>query len=326
MTSSSKSSLTAHRLARAAGYLLAYAGWILVFRMLVLTFLTYFLTASGKHPRFEDISESFGANELTIMGLGALLFVLILHAFYPLTSTTRAEVFTPARLEKYFVPGFAHGATLAAGVTLAFVLSGHYRYLGSFIQFDEAPLAGLTVLVRILALGVFAYCEEYVFRHKISRYIMSQLGHGRDPSRTATLPVRLATAGVVATLYCGVKLLQFDLGVMQLATLFLISLALSMRAFADGDFARGAGFWAAMLIVFQPLLSLPALGGDFAGIVLIKYQGSSPEVARVLTGGAGGPLSSLALQLLLAWDIARGLVRYRKARLTSELYPHRVAR
>jgi hypothetical protein len=303
------------RLVRALSYVGTYSAWILTFRLLVLTFLTYFLMASGRHPRFEDISEAFGANELTVMGLGALLFVFFLRALHPVSTTTTAEIFTPARFEKFFLPGFAHGATLAAGVTLAFVLSGHYRYLGSFIQFEEAPLAGLTVLVRIFALGVFAYCEEFIFRHKISRHLLHQFGR----AKAGRLSVRLITASVVAILYCGIKLLQFDLGVSQLATLFLVSLALSMRTFADGDFGRGAGFWAAMLIVFQPLLSLPAFGGDFAGLILIKYQApasaaTGDDAARILTGGVGGPLSSLALQMLLALDVARHLFKGRKSR------------
>jgi hypothetical protein len=303
------------RLGRPLAYVAAYSVWTLAFRLLVLTFLTYFLMASGRKPRFEDISEAFGANELTVMGLSALLFVALLRALNPVTTTTTAEIFTPIRLEKYFLPGFAHGATLAAGVTLAFVLSGHYRYLGSFIPFEEAPLAGLTVLVRILALGVFAYCEEFVFRHKISRYLLQQLGK----AKASRLSVRLMTASLVAVMYCGLKVLQFDLGVMQLGTLFLVSLSLSIRSFADGDFGRGAGFWAAILIVFQPLLSLPALGGDFTGIILIKYQppSSGEEAARILTGGIGGPLSSVALQMLLALDIARGLLRLRKRKPIS---------
>ena len=232
------------------------------------------------------------------MGMSAVFFVALLRAFHPISTTTTTEIFTPARFEKYFLPGFAHGAVLAAGVTLAFLISGHYRYLGFFIQFEEAPLALLTVLVRVLALGAFAYCEEFIFRHKISREILKQV---RGP-KPANLMSSLVTAVVVAILYCGVKVIQFDLGVVQLFTLFLVSMTLSIQSFVDGDFGRGAGFWAAMLIVFQPLLSLPALGGDFSGIVLIKFQPQRPTardtLARMLTGGAGGPLSSIALQLL----------------------------
>ena len=305
----------ATRLLRSLGFVGAYIAWTLAFRLLILTFITYFLMSSGRSPRFEDISETFGANELTVMGLSSVLFVGLLRAFHPITSTTTAEILTPVRFEKYFLPGFVHGAVLAAGVTLAFLISGHYRYLGVFLQFDEAPLAFLTMFVRVLALGAFALCEEFIFRHRISRDLLKLIRGGKP----VTLSSSLVTAGVVAILFCGVKIIQFDLGFIQLFTLFLISLSLSIRSLVDGDFGRGAGFWAALLIVFQPLLSLPALGGDFSGIILIKFQSTaltgseaSDTVARLLTGGPGGPLSSIALQLLLGLDILRGVFVYKK--------------
>ncbi|MFK5282838.1 hypothetical protein ACI3PL_25055, partial [Lacticaseibacillus paracasei] len=58
--------------------------------------------------------------------------------------------------------------------------------------------------------------------------------------------------------------------------------------------------------------SLPALGGDFSGVFLIKYQPNEPsELIRVLTGGAGGPLSGLILQALIAADGVRCLLELR---------------
>lgn len=307
------------RLFRSLGWIVAYAGWMAVFRLLVLTFITYFLMSSShspQGPRFEDISEAYAANELSLMGLGATLFVLLLRALHPITSTTPEEIFTPARFEKRFLPGFAHGALLAAGVTLAFLLGGAYRYLGFFVQFEEAPLAALTVLVRILALGAFAYSEEFVFRRKITDGLRARIWGGRKPGLPGAILISLAVAGP----YVLVKLLQFDLGVMQAITLALISLALSARALLDDDFARGAGFWAALLIVFQGLLSLPVLGSDFSGLLLIKHQsaqdasatGEADPLMRWITGGAGGPLSSVALQMLIVVDIVRAARVYKK--------------
>jgi hypothetical protein len=257
------------------------------------------------------------------MGLSAALFVLLLRALYPITSTTTQEIFTPDRLEKRFVPGFTHGAMIAAGVTLAFLLSGAYRYLGFFIQFEEAPLAAITVVVRVVALGSFAYFEEFIFRHKLTGDFRRQIWGARPPGFVANVGLALA----VAVLYCSIKWIQFgfELGVMQLTTLFLLSVALSARALIDtddsvspamgaGDFARGAGFWAALLIVFQPLLSLPMLGSDFSGLILVKYQVDKDvdPLTRFFTGGPGGPLSSFALQALLAIDAVRGLLLYKK--------------
>ena len=231
------------------------------------------------------------------------------HYFRYLHSGKAGEAFR-ARLRPWRGPG--------RGCDLGLLVSGNYRYLGFFMQMDEAPFAVITVLVRIAALGAFAYCEEFLFRQKITRDILKQIRGNRPTHSDGSL----VTAGVVSILYCGIKVLQFDLGIMQLFTLFLISLSLSMQTFIEGDFGRGAGFWAALLIVFQPLLSLPALGGDFSGLFLVKYQPATPDgpdgLMRFLTGGAGGPLSSFALQLLLALSIARGIFVYKKRLLNPE--------
>jgi hypothetical protein len=189
------------------------------------------------------------------------------------------------------------------GVILAFLMSGIYRFLGVFIQFDEASLAIPSVIVRFVGIAVWVYLEEYLFRRKIARHFREY---------RPAVSVLITAVG-----YCLIKILQFDIGWLQLITLFLVSVALSLRAFAEDDFAQGAGFWAALLIVFHPLLSLPVFGNEFSGVFLVKYQGDSNLVAsgtlaRLLTGGAGGPLSSFAFQFLLLLEIARGILKYRK--------------
>ncbi len=283
-----------------------YAAWIVAYRLIVLTLVTYLLMSSN--ARFQEISDFYGSNELVIVGFGALLYILILRFLNPLTSTTTEELFNPYRFEKRFIPGFLHGAVLASGVTLAFLLSGLYRYLGFFIQFEEAPLVLASVCLRIAALGALAYCEEYLFRQKIMNRFRR---HMPD----------LYAAGLAAVAFCALKALQFDLGVSHLLTLFLLSYALAIRALVDEDFVRGAGFWTGLLIVFHPLLGLPVMGNDFQGVLLVKYQGSSEAhdgTARLLTGGLGGPLSSVALQLLLAFDIIQGILRNKKILLNSQ--------
>ena len=124
---------------------------------------------------------------------------------------------------------------------------------------------------------------------------------------------------ITAAFYCGIKVIQFDLGLMHLMTLFLLSLTLAARTWTDQDFVRGAGFWAGLLIVFHPLLSLPVLGDDFSGVLLIKYQAAAEVLAdgesstfRFLTGGAGGPLSSFALQLVLLLSVCQSVFKNRK--------------
>lgn len=294
-------------LAKAGGLMLAYALWVGLFRLLALSFVTYFLahsTGSGKAPRFEDISEAFGSNEITLMGIAAGAFVLLLRNLYPLTSTSSQDLFSPKRFEKKFVPGFFHGALLVTALVLALLLGGSYRYMGVFIQFDEAPLAVAAVAMRAIALGIMAYSEEYVFRRKLAVFLREW-----PP---------IAVAIFSASAFCAVKTLQFDLGWMHLMTLFLVSLALSVRFYSESDFGRGAGFWAGILIVAHPLLSLPVLGNEFSGLFLVKYQAkTASEAARFFTGGPGGPLQSFAFQLLLVVDVARGFLRNQKSILRN---------
>jgi hypothetical protein len=308
-------------LGEALAWITAYASWVTVLRLLVLTFVTYFVMtgAAAHNAKFEDISEAFGSNELTLVGLSAVVFLVILRLLNPITSTTTEEIFTPQRIERAFLPGFFHGALVGSGLILAFLFSGLYRYLGFIIQFEDAHLTLPGVLIRTAAILAWVYCEEFVFRGKILRYASAfPFAFSSDPHRARRVAQGVAIVAT-ALVYCGVKYLQFDLGWMHLATLFLVSISLSLRALADGDFAVGAGFWAAILIVFHPILSLPIFGNEFSGIVLVKPQSgidldpdSQLAMARFFGGGAGGPLSSFAFQLLLILDIVRGILRIRR--------------
>ncbi len=283
---------------RAAAYLGSYLRWTLGFRLLVLTLITYFLMSADL--RFQDISDAYSANEIMLVALGSLSFILLLRALNPLTTTSAREIFTGERFENQFAPGFLQGSTLAFGIVLAFLMSGLYRYLGFFIRFEEAPLAFVGILLRIAGLGVLVYCEEFIFRHKILGYLRSRI-----PDFAAVV--------ITAIVYCGVKWTQFDLGWSHLLTLFLLSISVGVKTVNEGDFARGAGYWAGILIVFHPLLSIPVFGNEFQGVLLVKYQETETESAifRYLTGGQGGPLSSFAVQLLFILDVAQGILKNR---------------
>jgi membrane protease YdiL (CAAX protease family) len=284
---------------RAILYSAAYTIWIAVFRLLIITLITYFLMAS--QSRFQEISDAYGANELIIMGFSALLFVFTLRILNPLTRTATDEIITVHRFEKRFTPGFLRGVILASGITAAFLVSGHYRYWGFFIQPEEAPMAIAGVVIRILALTCLAYCEEFIFRNRIFNNLRKDV-----PDVYAII--------ITSVVFCGIKALQFELGIMHLITLFLISIAVSLRTIIDGDFARGAGFWAGLLVVFHPLLSLPIFGNEFQGVMLVKYQTTG---FSLLSGGFSGPLSCLVLQLFLAIDIAQSAIKNKKILLNT---------
>jgi hypothetical protein len=301
---------------RGSLFVLGYAVWLRMFELVVLTFLTYFLGASASRaPRFDEISDAFSATELTLLGLAASIFVFALRAFNPLASSNKDPLITPQRLEWRFLPGFWHGAVLASGMILAFLFSGLYQYIGFFMQVEEYFISGVSIVLRTVSLVALVYCEEYLFRHKLSRFLQGRgatAGAGGSSVVSPPAMSKITIALFAGTLFCLIKRFQFDLGVMQTLTLFLISLCLSIRSFIDSDFGRGAGFLSALLIIFHPLLSLPILGSEFSGLVLVKPLQDMEGLTRLFTGGAGGPLASLALQLLLVLDILRGIFRYRE--------------
>jgi hypothetical protein len=290
-----------NEIAKALGHAMAYTLFGALFHLLALTLITYFLMSASS--RFQEISDVIGSNELVIIGLSALLYIVVLRVLNPLTSTTTAEIITTYRIERKLTPGFIQGAVLGSGVVLAFLISGLYKYVGFFVQSADAPLAMAGVALRIAILIVLVYCEEFVFRHKILSYLRRRMP---DPYAVA----------LTGALYCATKAAQFDLGLMHLLTLFFLSISLGFKSLHDGDFVRPAGFYAGLLIVFHPLLSLPILGNDFQGIVLIRYQSSESdsEISRLLTGGAGGPLASFALQMLLLFDVAQSIFKNRRVR------------
>lgn len=283
---------------------LAYISWVALARLLTLTFITYFMInpALNFSPRYQDISEVFSSNEVTVMSLAALIFIIMLFLLRPLTSITFNQVVNRTFIEKDFLPGFLQGAALATGLVLLFLLLDTHKNLGYLISFQDAPLELLNILFRIFALLVLAYAEEYLFRQKLITAF--------SESSKKFSPV--ATATIVTLFYLCVKMIQFDLSILHLINLALLSFTLSLRSL-NGSFARGAGLWAGMLTIFHPILSLPIFGNDFSGVLLVKYQtinSLSPDtLRRLLTGGAGGPLSSLTLQLILLADILRNLRR-----------------
>lgn len=297
--------------------LCAYVAWMIFFKLLILTLTTYLVvSSSAQQSKLQDIHEALSAGELGFMGLGALIFTALIPLLNPISSTTFREIFTPERFEKRYLLGFSQGAVFACCASLAFLLSGTYRYLGFFIHFEDMSFALGSVLLRALSLGVLVYCEEFLFRNKLLKYFKV----GLDNTQWNQTQVGLATALLLSFGYCATKALQFDLGWMHLLTLFLVSLSLSIRSLKNNDFTDGAGFWSAVLIIFHSLLSLPILGNDFAGLILVKYQSvirddgisTTGGLLRFLSGGQGGPLSAFAIQLLFLLDVTRCFLRYKQ--------------
>jgi hypothetical protein len=279
--------------------LAAYAAWILILRLLCLSFVVYFLTRQGRSATFEEINESFSNNEIIFIGLSSGLFLLLLKGLAPLIDRSGSLDFSYRELASSYLPGFLQGAALATSIVLGFLLVGTLRFVGFFVQIEDTPLVILGIICRIGAFLAIGLCEEYIFRSE-------PLSGPHEPQRVFG---RILT---VALVYCVVKLAQFQLSWMHCLTLFLFSTALSIRRLTEKSFWSGAGFWSGVLIVFHPIFSLPVFGSDFSGIFLLKYQ-SQTAIPSVISGGPGGPLSSVAFQAILLIEIARGLLACKKS-------------
>jgi len=279
--------------------LAALALWSLFFRLVALTLVASLLISP--ETRFAQISDAFASIELIVAGLGMFLFVALGRALRPLSHPRLDDLISTWRLEKKYLPGLAWGALIGILWTASTLLGGTAEWVGTNLSYDEAALTLTNTTLRTLAILVLVWCDEHFFRVSIQGRLQRAL--------TARWAI-LAAAVAFSTL----KLLQFELGISQWLTLFLLSCNLGARSIKDGDFGKGAGLWSGFLLVIHPLLSLPVLGNDIQGIFMVKNM--TPETSlphadlhRWISGGIGGPLSSPVLQLLLALDTA---IRWRK--------------
>jgi len=276
---------------------LAYLSWNAAFRLIVLSLITYFMARSGS--AFGEISETTNTNLILVCGVASLSFLVVLTQLNPIATVSRSEIITGHLIEHRFYPAFLRGAFLACIFTFGGLLGGSYQYVGFFVQSDAPAFAVFGLLFRAASILFLVYVDEFVFR---SRFI----AHLRETSH----PVR--TIALCALFYTLSKSLEFHLGWAHLATLVLLGTALSVRSYFHRNFTEGAGLVAGFLIIAHCAFSLPIFGNESQGIVLIRYNFAVDVDApfiRFLTGGLGGPLSSVVIQVALLVDILRNVFR-----------------
>lgn len=304
--------LESKNLRAAAILFLSYLAWIGAIRVIFLTLLTYVFRSS--QARLQEISEAIVSYEIVVGAFSSLGFALLLLFLHPISTTTRKDLFDPEQFEPRFFPGAVRGASYALGVTTALLLSGYYRFLGlSFFQIDEFVISALIVAGKGLAITLMVYCDEYLFRKKILNHLLSVF---------PPLPSIVASAG----LFAAFKWLQFDLGVMQTFSLFILGILAGLLSKYQEDFTYGAGLSAGILVSFHAILGLSILGCETTGLVLIKFREATLIAANeldawlpyFLSGGVAGPLASFGLQVLLLAHVARQFLLHR-----TELLPRK---
>lgn len=286
---------------RALVLALAYLSWNAAFRLIVLSIVTYFMARSGS--TFGEISETTNTNLILVCGVASLGFLFLLTQLNPLGTVARSEIVTGHLVEHRFYPAFLRGAAFACLFAFAGLLGGSYRYVGFFVQSDAPAIAILGLLFRAMSIILMVYADEFVFRNRFLTYVRDRA----HPIRTAVL------GGLFYTLS---KSFEFHLGWAHLITLALLGTALSLRAHLHRDFAEGAGLLAGFLMMAHCAFSLPIFGNESQGIILLRYDFrldvDAPAI-RFLTGGLGGPLSSVVIQAVILGDILRNLYREKKS-------------
>ncbi len=272
-------------------FLTLYAAWCFIFRIVAKTLITYFSrsTETGLH----DIADSFSSSGLTITALATLSFLwLVTQLGVFQGSQTKGLKWGTLRSEwleiksnlPIFVRGGLQGGLLALSLLAALILNGDYIYLGAFVQMNE-PIAGfVSLLLRAFALVLMIGCEQILFAlwaQKIklhsAHWISQALGGGIS--------------------YAFIKAVQFDIGVMQGITLFLIGALGALIHFRQP--IRHSGFLVGLLGMIHLGMGQPLFGSNFNGIFLFRVTESESIFKVFFTGGLGGPLSSFALQVIL---------------------------
>jgi len=321
---------------KALGLVVAYLLWTLLFQHIFLSVLTYFLMSSSSDTRLQDINEALNTNLITMAGLSALIFLVVIRNFYPVSIDRDPKLTDGARFNERFVPGFLRGTMIAVGLTLALLVTGHYSYLGFLFEVSETPLVVFSIFIRFFALAGMVYCEEFIFRQRLVSLLKGKL-----PSGILCFIVSLA--------YCLIKTFQFNLTSMHLLSLFLISTILTLKLLSEKNFLFGAGLWFGILSLFHVAIGLPIFGSKFSGIFLIEYTdplikaaehlsgavadahlateswfGFETNTHLFLTGGTDGPISSFSLQIILITIIINQFLIYNKSKKSETKWKHQM--
>jgi hypothetical protein len=279
----------------------SYLTWNAAFRLIILSLMLYLMQRSGS--TFREISDTTATNQILVVGIASVSFLFILTHLNPISIVNRSEIITGNRIETQFYPSFLRGAVIACLFAFVGLALGYYRYIGFFVQSDAPAIALFGLLFRAVSIILMVYVDEFVFRGRF-------LAHLRDHVQ----PLR--SIGLSALFYALSKSFQFHLGLAHLLTLALVGTSLSLRAHFHRTFADGAGLLAGFLVIAHCAFSLPIFGNESQGIILLQYDirlDIDAPIVRFLTGGLGGPLSSVAVQAVLLIDILRIVYQKKKS-------------
>jgi hypothetical protein len=283
---------------KAGLFLLAYWTWLFFAYLLGISLVTYGMKDTA--PKFNEIADLYFNNHWTIQGLAILLFYLF---NFGLTVGRQAHwpELGARNLKQILLPFLLK----TVGASIFWVLLTLWltpsQFLGPGFSFEEGLWSAFNCLIRAVAWLGWAVGEEWVFRKVLLE--KAKIWFGRHEKRIGgPLVVGVASILAVTLLWILTRSWHQQLGLNQTLTLFLAGTALGLNVIRGGSYLKGAVLLGGATLSFQTLFSLPVLGHDFTGFWIIKYH--SDHLLHLVSGGAGGPLSSSILQLAIASWIA----------------------
>jgi membrane protease YdiL (CAAX protease family) len=243
------------------------------------------------NPRIQEISDIFQVNRLLIAALGAGLGTFLCLKLIPKSwqMFDLKELLTPEERIQ-LVRAFFSAVFLTLSFLLAFLFAGTHRFFGNVLATDQLLSELSLVIARVLLILMMTVSDELIFRGYILKTLSTQY-------------TRITSTIVTSGLFVWMKWVQFPIGLSQGLTTYLVSFLISYWTLSFVFSLRPAFFWAGCLTVINPIMSLPIFGSELPGFLMVKYL-SNDTTSRLLTGGAGGPLSSVLLQgFLIAWFV-----------------------
>lgn len=273
--------------------LLFYALLFQLAHTLLYTIVTYMVSLSNKQgPEFSNTVNEISSQYLLLaIALSAVLLTLTMwqadRALYrqvPFWNENHRPVWQLDRSRKEeLLRGLSNGMLAALVYLIFFSISGQIGYLGVYITSTIGTPIFPLFFMDLFALAALLISEEFLFRHKILRGLLTRMP---------------ATAAVVVTslLHIFVRHLQFQLEFFDYVNLLCLNLTLGYFYVKSGKCQRGLGFLLALLCLLHNFGGLPLWGFESPSFFLFK---AAPRASTFITGGPSGPLGGAGLLFVL---------------------------
>lgn len=278
-----------------------------VAQTLLFTIVTYFVTATGKSGvEFGNtVNEIADQYRLFSYALGTLLATLTLwlgdKALYrhrPFWNDPHKPFWQLDRFAKEELLRGASSGFLAAFVYLViFTVSRQVSFLGTLITSSVGTPVFPLFFLDLVSLVVLVVCDEFLFRHKILRGLLTLM-----PPNAAVL--------LTSCFYILAKHLQFTLAPLDYLNLICLNAALGFFYLKAGKCHRGLGFLVLLFGTLHPLAGLPLWAQESPSFFLFK---ESHRATQLLSGGATGPMGGLGLFSILLFFTIGGHYMWKRS-------------